>query len=427
MVSRGVRIALLGGSGSSTGELTLAFDWLRRLERPVTPIAILAQRSAPLFAWTGAETHVYPDAGGVEASRAIDVALEASRPDVVVVCDLLLAYLTSPELGRFFRRGPSLLGPLLTRWSARTRVLALDLYDWDRNAAAIDLLGAPAWSVPTAVPPGVGRLCPAPYLAPAASSPGRGRYAMMRAMAPPSSAEREEARASVGVGPGPLVLLTTSPWQHMFALDPRAARVTHGLPVLLLEWLAAARRRLRGLELVHLGPVAIPSEAVPRGLSYHHVPQLEPRRFLPLLGSAELVLSPNCIASSNVRAAALGVPVLSVHARADGASRPPLGRSAAARASRRHLEAVAPGYAHSVWPLGLARLLEAVLEDNPFANTQRHVDVTEPDAAVDAIVELARPGPARAALVQAQADYFARLAALDSPEQALIAALDSGS
>jgi hypothetical protein len=103
------------------------------------------------------------------------------------------------------------------------------------------------------------------------------------------------------------------------------------------------------------------------------------------------------------------------------------GCSAAARASRRHLEAVAPGYAHSVWPLGLARLLEAVLEDNPFANTQRHVDVTEPDAAVDAIVELARPGPARAALVQAQADYFARLAALDSPEQALIAALDSGS
>lgn len=367
-----LRILVLGCSGASTGELTLTFDWLRRLRREVDVhvlVNALAQGSAK---WFGATVHGYPAAGGHEAVREVERVFDEVKPDVLLVADMLLAYLTSPEFARYFRRGPNLLTPFLERAAASCCVVGLDLYDWDENHPHVDLFGRPGQRFGVQASDRVRRLMPSPYLAPAASTPGRGRYALMKKETPPSEAERSAVRDELGLT-GKVVFIATSPWQHLMAGHREAAQVSLHLPGLLLDWLDTVRETTP-LTVLHLGPQPFPARA-----GYRHVPQMPPEQFRRLLGAADLVLSPNSIATTNIRAAAFSVPVCAVHN--SGAS--PVGDDAAAR----FFEEAAP-YPWHVWPLGLFRLIERVLEDNPYRAMQTHVDVARPEEALQAIVEL---------------------------------------
>lgn len=424
-VPRPTRIAVLGCSGVSTGELTLAFDWLGRCERPLEVHALVSEHAAAAAGWAGATVHQWPAVGGRVGAEQIEAQLEAIAPDAVLIADLLLLYVSSPEFGRFFRRSSNLLVPVLERARARSKLLALDLYDWDANGRHVDLLGSAAATFVATVPEGVGRLMPSPYLTPRASSPGRGRYAMMADGQPASKRAKQQTRRALGVGNNKIVFIATSPWQHNFASNPRGAATTQHYPLLVARLLDQVAARVGGLTLIHLGPAPLPPAIGLEALEYRHVPQIPPAQFRGLLGAADLVLAANCIATTNVRAASLRVPVATVHL-SKAVPTPPKKRSrtAAEAALADYLAAACPTYACSVWPLGLHRLMRGVLARNPFKGIQAHLDAFAPNACVDRLQALlADPGTADA-LRQAQSAYFERLAAdTDTPEVALDAAL----
>lgn len=410
-----LRILVLGCSGASTGELTLTFDWIRRLSRDVEVHVLVNELAASSAKWFGATVHGFPRDGGRPALAFVERVFEEVQPDLLVVADLLLAYLTSPEFGRYFRRGPNLLPPFLERAAQRCRVVGLDLYDWDANGEAVDLFGRPGQRSTAPVPASIRRLMPSPYLAPAPSTPGRGRYPLMRRETPASDEERGAIRASLGLGDEKLVFLATSPWQHMMAGHREAASVSIHLPTLLLDWVDLLRERVP-LTLVHLGPSAIATRA-----GYKHVPQLAPEEFRRLLSAADLVLSPNTIATTNIRAAAFGVPVCAVTLSSIEA---PKGDDPATAAARSFFDRSRDVYPWHVWPLGLHRLMERLLEDNPFAGMQTTVDVREPERAIDRMTELLRSAVAIDELRHSQRAYFDLLdATVDDAEGALDALL----
>ncbi len=404
-----LRILVLGCSGASTGELTLTFDWLRRLRREVDVhvlVNALAQDSAK---WFGATVHGYAPAGGREAIAQVQAVFDEVKPDVLLVADMLLAYLTSPEFARYFRRGPNLLTPFLERATESCRVVGLDLYDWDTNHPDVDLFGRPGQRFGVQASEAIRRLMPSPYLAPAASSPGRGRYALMRSEAPPAEAERRAVREELGLGER-VVFLATSPWQHLMAGHREATDVSLHLPTLLLDWLDEVRAAAPHTVL-HLGPQSFGARD-----GYRHVPQMPPDQFRRLLGAADLVLSPNSIATTNIRAAAFGVPVCAVHCSGDA-------MRGSHAATERFYDAASP-YPWHVWPLGLYRLIEAVLDDNPYRAMQTHVDVARPEDAVQAIVALLTDAAAIDTAKARQADFFRQLeATVDDADGALNAML----
>lgn len=403
-----LRILVLGCSGASTGELTLTFDWLRRLRREVDVHVIvnaLAQDSAK---WFGATVHGYAPEGGREAVAQVEAVFDEVKPDVLLVADLLLAYLTSPEFARYFRRGPNLLAPFLERAARTCRVVALDLYDWDAHHAEVDLFGRPGQRFGVQVSERIRRLMPSPYLAPAPSTPGRGRYPLMKGQGAPSDAERRAVREELGLGER-VVFIATSPWQHLMAGHREATQVSLHLPALLLDWLDEVRAAAPHTVL-HLGPHSFGARD-----GYRHVPQMPPDQFRRLLGAADLVLSPNTIATTNIRAASFLVPVCAVHY--SGA--PITGASAAARF---HEEA--SPYPWHVWPLGLYRLIEAVLANNPYRAMQTHLDVARPEEAVETMIQLLTNGAAIDAARAKQTAFFAELeATVDDAEGALDAVL----
>jgi hypothetical protein len=237
-------------------------------------------------------------------------------------------------------------------------------------------------------------------------------------------AERAAVRRELGVS-GPLVLTFTSPWQHVAQSIPEASGVTRKFPALMLRLLDQAAARVGGTTLVHLGPAAINRPADVTCLRYQHVAQMSPDRFRRLLGAADLVLTPNCIASSAVRAATMRVPVASLRLDLDGERAPSADESTPARkALAAFLRDAASPYGFLVWPLGLRRAMRSILEDNPFAATQAHLDVLDADGTVEGLVRLLADPGAGDEIRAGQAAYFATLdREMDGADAALDAVL----
>lgn len=416
---------ILGTTGFSTGELTLTFDWLSRLTRPLEVHLALSRRVPHLKVDRPAETHYLPATSGVPLAQATRAVFETVRPDALVVADIWLLMVASPELGAFYQGRP-VLAPWLLEVSRHTPVLALDLYDWDRHAPEIDLFGRRCGPLAAPVPASIGRLMPSPYLPPARSAPGRGRFMMMTRRPPPAARERRDQREALGLGPR-AVLIPSSPWHHGLKLLPDAGRTAEALPALTYSLLDLAAASAGPIDVVQLGPQPIPLPAGARHLRLHHVSQLEPHRFVPLLASVDLVLSTNAIASTNVRAASLGVPVASLYVGPDPPpARIPGGAPWSALAS--YLESARPSYPLAIGAMGMEHLVRLLLENNPFAGVQRRFDVTEPERAVEGLREVLFEPAARDSLRHAQESYFSLLEReLDAPDVALDRALSGPS
>ena len=423
-----LKVLVLGCSAVTNGELLMVFDFLRRCRTPLTLSAAVGVPSVSLATWAGAQPFTYPMLGASRALTRLDDIFSRVAPDALVIADLLLIHGVSSEMG-------AALLPIIDHARKRCRVVALDLYDWDHTATIIDGFGSPLFPNLAPLAPGIGRLLPSPSLPPARSTPGRGHYAMMEDRGPLSAEERQRVRTQLGLPESPVVLLTTSRWQHgapgqgpmwqkLVPSAPGGARVVEHFPRLLLRLMDHAGQQLGGLTLVHVGPHAFapPAEGL-RHLDYRFLNALEPALFERMLGAVDVYVSPNCPASTAVRAASLRVPVLTIHQGAGGA--PQTGTSAPHLALRQYLDAVLPTYPWSMWPLGFHRVLARNLEGNPFAQTQLHTDVMQPDALVNALVSLIVDRASAQSLQHAQAQYFGQLAALvDNVDTALRSALD---
>jgi hypothetical protein len=408
------KVMILGCSTVSTGELTMALDWARRLTRPHQLHACVGVSQVNQVKWAGGQPWTYPALGLQRALPRIQEALRSVKPDVIVLADILLAYGLSPE----FADGISYAVPEAMK---HARVLALDLYDFDSTAMDTDIFGRPLFQQAPFVPRGVGRLHPCPSLIPQKSTPGRGRYAMLEDHGAFTTAEREAARARLGLGSGKVAVITTSAWQHTLVKRPEGAAVTTHFPPLMFRLLNEAARAAGGLTVVHVGPQAF---TIPDGcdhLNYQHRDQMPPEDFRALLGSADVYVSPNCPASTAVRASSLRVPVATLHLGNAYTS----SNTAAGQALKAYRDAVGNGYAFSLWPVGMHRLVHRVLENNPFAGTQMQLDAARADEAVEGITALlTRPDVADAQRASQEAFFKLLFQQVDTPEDALTAALE---
>lgn len=422
-----LKLLVLGCSALSTGELTIVLDWARRCRRPIDLQLLVPSPLAPHLAWAG-RVVPYPPGAGDRSIEAIAGAVESLRPDLFVIADLLLWHAAPHELG-------ASLAPVLGRaLTACGRVAALDLYDWDARSAVLECYGRARFATAPAMPPAVSRLMPSPYLAPARSGAGRGRFAMMGDGAPLSNEERAAVRRELGADGRPLVLTLTSPWQHVAQSLPDASGVTRRFPALMLRLLDEAASRAGDATLIHVGPAAITVPGDVAHLRYQHVAQMPPDRFRRVLGAADLVLTSNCIASSVVRGASMRVPVATLRLEAPSLDeRERTGEvlrprtepgTRAGQALATFLREATPVYGFLVWPLGLRRAMRSILEHNPFEAIQAHFDAMAPDAAVDGLARLLTDPARRDDLRQAQDRYFAILAReTDDADTALEAVL----
>ncbi len=393
----------------------MALDWARRLTTAPELHACVATGLVQQVAWAGVKAWPYPALGLPRAIPRMEEALRSVRPDVVILADVLLAYGLSPD----FADGLSYVVPHVLEQS---RVLALDLYDLDDTALHVDIFGRPLFTRPPVVPPSVGRLLPCPANLPGRSTKGRGRYAMLKDQGPVSAVDKAATRSRLGIPEGPLVVMTTSPWQHALERRAEAKDVTQHAPALMFRLLAAA---LEGgpATVVHIGPqpLAVPKDC--EGLDYRHQPQVPPSDFAALLGAANVYLSNNCPASTAVRAASLRVPVVTMHL---GNGSPAHSTTRAGKALRAYMDATSHRYGCSLWPLGMRGMVERVLKDNPFVETQLHVDGMRPDDAVETLKGALRDKGVVEALQGRQEAFFKLLgASVDTPDVAFQAALEA--
>ncbi|MBI5496410.1 MAG: hypothetical protein HY904_15410 [Deltaproteobacteria bacterium] len=410
-MAQATRVMILGCSAATTGELTMALDWASRCQRRVELHACVPVPLTSLARWYGATVRNYPTLGIARAAERIQEGVRQVKPDIIVLADILLAYGLSPE----FADGLAYLVPEALRLA---RVLAMDLYDFDQTAMDVDVFGRPLFQRAPWVPPRVGRLLPCPANRPEKSSPGRGRYAMMADRGPLPDAQRRAVREKHGVS-GPLVVMATSHWQHALQKRRETEHVARAFPALAFRYLDEAAAV--PVDVIHVGPEPLPVPADCARLRYRHVDAMPPAELLDLLGAADLFLTANSPASSAVRAASVRTPVAALH----------LGPELTPTSSRagRALAEYASGGAHhpfSLWPVGMFTLVQEVLRDNPFRNTQLHLDGGRPDEAVAGIrALLAEPAVADAQRA-AQEAYFRQLAqTVDTPDRALDAALEA--
>jgi hypothetical protein len=406
-------------SGWTTGELTIALDWAARCLRRLDIHAVVPDSAAGAAARPGVTVSTYPSRGGILARHGLRRALERVRPEIVVVADILLLRCAPYEFGVAFDD--------VVEDAARTaRVLALDLYDWD---ALLEQPRSPWAPLSVPVPRSVGRLLPSPYLPPAPSSPGRGRYAMMETPGPASRATRAATRLELGLPATSLAMVTTSTWQHQAAGVPAMAACAEAFPDLMLRLLDLAAQRTGQLTLLHVGPRPLPLPPGVRTLAYRHATHLAPDTFGRLLGSVDLFVTPNTLATTAVRAATMAVPVAALRVGRDvdhAPLSPPTTPAQAALAT--FLARVCPTPAVLQWPFPGPGVVGHLLANNPFTPTQTHLDVLEPDAAVDALHALLAHEATRDGARHLQAGYFDLVGrTVGTPEDALEAALRAGS
>ncbi|MEW5847714.1 MAG: DUF6365 family protein [Myxococcota bacterium] len=414
MASR-LRVLVLGCSSVTTGELTMAMELLSRCRRPLEVHALVGTSLAGLAKWYGARVHVYPTLGMGLAFAKIENTVRTLRPDVILVADMLLMYGLSPEFaGR--------LSGLVPEALSISRVVALDLYDFPRTALDVDIFGRPMLTQMPYIPAELGRVQPCPSLPPQRSVPGVGRYAMMDDAGPMPQYARKQLRAELQIGDGEaMVVITTSTWQHRLAQHPEAGAVATHFPALMYELLAQAARASRLVHVVHVGAMPLPPPDG-TGLRYQHHASMPPDNFRRVLGAADLYLTPNCPASTTVRAMSLRVPVATLYA--SGAPPERGTGTPAGGALERYLDDTRGGFPFYLWPVGMHGMLEQVLLDNPFVDAQRILDIHLPNRAVEEIATLLRGGAEVDALRGAEEELFGQLMShVDSPDDALASAL----
>jgi hypothetical protein len=255
------------------------------------------------------------------------------------------------------------------------------------------------------------RLVPVPFIAPHADP---GCFNALPDVAPVSHAERVSARAALGIGEAPLVLTTTASWQlpKAQAGNPHIARNAARYPVLFASHLAQLGEQVH---VAHVGPEPVAEYEAALGSRYHHRPSMPQTEFRRLLAAADLFMTFNLPATAIGSAIGAGIPTLvgvNSYAGSADAVRAQLPRCSP-RVSE-WLASAAPLHRFRAWPYGYYDFMAALLEDNPYLDAIRAVDVVDEDQFVSAANELLFVPRAREDAREKLAAYRAVVEALPS-------------
>ena len=396
----------LAAPAAAFGEVATGLRIARELVAEGDRVVFLAGADvALLFEGTGI-VHRPVDAEIFSLERFVTRLIAAERCASLTLVDVTSVYLTLDPIGVELDFLERLAIP----------VLALDFWNLQAAGPRWDF-GRDATPIPPAALAFERRLLPVPLARPDA---GAGVFAALPE--PAASAPRADLRAELGLGDEDrLVLWPTSRWQQPELQNwKHHARLARQVPV----WVASVLARLgTRVHVLHVGPQASPAWEG-WGRRYHFAGQVPAARLHGLLSAADLLLSFNTTATTSFAAIATGLPTVVVTNSRSGPAEAILDAVPdASEALRAWLAGAAPLHAFRLWPLGLFEFLAPVLEDNPFAETFRGVELLDEGALTETVQALLFDEQAAAAERDRQARYRERVRALPAPAAAFRALL----
>jgi Family of unknown function (DUF6365) len=392
----------LAAPAAAFGEVTTGLRIARELVAQGDRVVFLAGADvAVLFEGTGI-AHQAIDGDVLRLERVVPRLLERERCASLTLVDVASVYLTLDPIGVDLGFLERLAVP----------VIALDFWNLRRAGPEWDF-GRDAVPIPPAALAFERRLLPVPIARPDA---GVGVFgAIPQRTARP--AVRAAVRAELGLeGRDRAVLWPTSRWQQPELQNwKHHARLARQVPA----WVAATLARLgERVHVLHVGPQASPAWSE-WGARYRFCGQVPAERLHDLMDAADLLLSLNTTATTGLAATAIGLPaVVLVNSHSGSAEEVAAAVPHASPALRAWLAEAAPLHPFRLWPLGLFSFLAPILQDNPFADTFRQVELIDEDAIADACGSLLFDEAAAAAARDRQALYRERVGSLPGPAQA---------
>lgn len=397
----------LAAPAAAFGEVATGLRIARGLVEQGDRVLFLAGADvALLFTGTGV-VHQAIDGEIFSLGRFVTRAIERERCASLTLVDVTSVYLAldpiGVDLGFLDRLG--------------VPVIALDFWNLRRAGPEWDF-GRDATPIP---PPALAferRLLPVPLAHP---NVGTGAFAALPVRTARPSV-RSAVRAELGLGDGDrLVVWPTSRWQQPELQNwKHHARLARQVPV----WIASTLARLGDrVHVLHVGPQASPAWGG-WGTRYRFAGQVPADRLHDLMDAADLLLSLNTTATTSLAATAIGLPtVVVMNSRAGSAEELGAQVPDASGALKSWLAEAAPLHAFRLWPLGLFAFLTPLLDDNPFAETFRAVELLDEGMLVETCRGLLFDEDAAAAERDRQSRYRERVRALPEPAAAFRAVL----
>jgi hypothetical protein len=295
-------------------------------------------------------------------------------------------------------------------------VSAFDLYDFAATQGRVDTYGFYAKNMRALTLDRYQRLLqPCPVIPPSPSPDARAyRYPLFSEVPDHSvPADRERARAELGLPRGSKVLLVTSAlWQTTFRASPDVLSFVQACQSAADRLLASVSERVT---VISVGAAGAGSRVPIPGLRhYAHMP---PAEFERVVSACDVLVANNYISTSMARMVLRGVPTLLLQSsvmKGPGGEQRWFGRDD--RPMPAELEGVERAYPFRMFPVGWHAFLRPVVRANPFYRIMRHAELFDPDEGRAAVGDLldgaddARREPRRHAYL----DQLARLPKVES-------------
>jgi hypothetical protein len=349
----------------------------------------------------------------------LDGLLVKAHPDTIVLCDY-------PSNATVLQQNGVAPTTLLRK---DVRTCALDIWDAELTGSAPDVFGrrqadaaASAW---IDVMDRTETLHPVPILWPRTSGQGGAAQRHFCNLPPtdrPTSAERAETAASLGIGRGEkMVLFCTAKWQHLEFASEAGRGMAASIPRLVADYIY---RSGDDVHLVHVGPQSYAAVEHQLGARYHRLPPLSTMEFDRVLAASDVLLSANIAASTVARAMLLDVPPLILQNAVQASTVEDAEVAAGAQLSdrlRRWLADALPLYPFALWPIGFHNFLSPVLSGNPYVDALTIVDILDERGVEMALSRLLRDTAWRGRQLHRQTLYLNRIRSLPSVGELLAA------
>ncbi|HET9316729.1 MAG TPA: DUF6365 family protein [Vicinamibacteria bacterium] len=397
----------LAAPAAAFGEVSTGLRIARELVAQGDRVVFLAGADVGVLFEGSGVVHQAIDAEVLSLARLVSRVLARERCASVTLVDVASVYLTLDPIGVDLDFLQGLAVP----------VIALDFWNLRRAGPEWDF-GRDATPIPPAALAFERRLLPVPIARPDA---GPGVFGAI-----PERTARPEVgaavRAELGLGDRDrLVLWPTSRWQQPELQNwKHHARLARQVPAWIADTLARLGERVH---LLHVGPQ--PSPAWSRwGERYRFAGQVRADRLHDLMDAADLLLSLNTTATTALAATAIGVPTVVVaNSYAGSAEELAALVPDASPALRAWLADAAPLHPFRLWPLGLFSFLTPILQDNPFTDTFRQVELLDEHAIEETCRALLFDEGEASAARDLQSRYRERIRSLPGPAQAFRACL----
>jgi hypothetical protein len=247
------------------------------------------------------------------------------------------------------------------------------------------------------------RLFPVPFQPPLKSP---GYYGALPSFVRSEEAECQQLREELGFSnKHKIVLMVGTAWQvPSFWEDVNCRRISLLSPVLLSDYLSKLHEDVR---VIHIGPEPYRITERLRN-KYFWMPPVDAKRFQTIVSTTDLFLTLNLVGTTLSTAIAAKLPMVVVSnshrivSMDEALAKIPPNPS---QGLMNWLHAALPIYPFLAWPIGYQRLVSPLLENNPFCNTYRSVEMFEEDDFMRACSELLFDQTKREAMKKAQQDY----------------------